>query len=214
MQVPDIAALRVEYEAVGIDPSDMAVDPLDEFMVWFEDAAMAGVSQPNTFILATSTSDGIPSARAVLLKDIGPEGLVFYTNTQSRKGHELAQNPRAAACFVWIELHRQVRIEGSVGVVDDAAADAYFASRPPGSRLAAAISPQSEVVADRETLQARYRELEKSHPKGDVPRPRHWSGFLILPGMYEFWQGRPNRLHDRVRYTRAGETWTRERLAP
>lgn len=214
MRAPDLAALRVEYEAVGIDPADMADDPLDEFLTWFEGAIEAGVSQSNAFVLATATSDGVPAARAVLLKAIGPDGLTFYTNVDSRKGRELMENPQAAACFVWIELHRQVRIEGRVAPVDDATADEYFLSRPPGSRLAAAASPQSEVIASRAALESRFRRLEEQYPDGDVPRPPHWSGFRILPDVYEFWQGRPNRFHDRVRYRTEEGSWVRERLAP
>lgn len=214
MQVPDIAALRIEYEASGIDPASMADDPLEEFLVWFRAAADVGVVQPNAFVLATSDVEGMPSARAVLMKEIEPEGLTFYTNVESRKGKELSVNPRAAACFLWMELHRQVRLEGEVERVDDASADSYFASRPPGSRLAAAASHQSEVVSSRDVLDARYRELEERYPGGEVPRPREWGGFRILPRMYEFWQGRPHRLHDRVRYRREGTSWVKERMSP
>lgn len=214
MQVPDLAALRVEYEAAGIDPSSMSDDPLEEFVVWMQAAVEAGVPQPNAFVLATADRHGVPSARAVLLKEIDEAGLGFYTNAASRKGRELADNPRGAACFVWAELHRQIRVEGEVVRLDAAAADAYFASRPPGSRLAAAASPQSEVVASREVLEARYRELEERHPDGSVPRPPEWSGFRILPRMFEFWQGRPHRFHDRVRYRPDGGSWVKERLAP
>lgn len=213
MQVPDLASLRIEYEAVGIDPSSMADNPLTEFVVWFNAAMEAGVDQPNAFVLATATRDGVPSARAVLLKEINESGLGFYTNVTSRKGLELVENPRAAACFVWMELHRQVRVEGKVVRIDDASADVYFASRPPGSRLAAAASPQSDVVS-REELEERYRELEERFPDGEVPRPPAWGGFRILPEMYEFWQGRPHRFHDRVRYRKKGDGWLKERLAP
>lgn len=214
MQASDIASLRIEYEAVGIDPADMADDPLDEFLTWFQGAIDGGVNQPNAFVLATATTDGAPSARAVLLKAIGPEGLDFYTNVHSRKGRELADNPRAAACFVWAELHRQVRIEGGVARVDEETADEYFRSRPTGSRLAAAASPQSEVVGGRGELESRFRALEEQYRHGDVPRPPYWGGFRILPVMYEFWQGRPNRFHDRVRYRNERGSWLKERLAP
>jgi pyridoxamine 5'-phosphate oxidase len=214
MHVPDIAALRVEYESVGIDPADMADDPVEEFTSWFAAAAEAGVSELNAFVLATATPDGRPSARAVLLKEIGPEGLSFFTNLDSRKGRELRDNPKAAGCFVWIDLHRQIRVEGHVIQVPDDIADAYFASRPPGSRLSAAVSAQSEVVESRSVLDQAYEELQEKHPDGDVPRPPRWGGFLIVPDAFEFWQGRPNRFHDRVRYRLVGESGVKERLAP
>lgn len=214
MHVPDIAALRVEYESVGIDPADMADDPVEEFTSWFTAAVEAGVTELNAFVLATATPDGRPSARAVLLKEIGPEGLSFFTNLDSRKGRELRDNPRAAGCFVWIDLHRQIRVEGDVTQVPDEIADAYFASRPPGSRLSAAVSAQSEVVESRAVLDEAYEELQERHPGGDVPRPPRWGGFRIVPDEFEFWQGRPNRFHDRVRYRLVGESWMKERLAP
>lgn len=214
MHGPDIAALRVEYESVGIDPVDMADDPVEEFTSWFTAAVEAGVTELNAFVLATATPDGRPSARAVLLKEIGPEGLSFFTNLDSRKGRELRDNPRAAGCFVWIDLHRQIRVEGHVTQVPDDIADAYFASRPPGSRLAAAVSAQSEVVESRAVLDEAYEELQEKHPDGDVPRPPRWGGFRIVPDEFEFWQGRPNRFHDRVRYRLVGESWMKERLAP
>lgn len=214
MHVPDIAALRVEYESVGIDPGDMADDPVEEFTSWFTAAVEAGVTELNAFVLATATPDGRPSARAVLLKEIGPEGLSFFTNLDSRKGRELRDNPRAAGCFVWIDLHRQIRVEGDVTQVPDEIADAYFASRPPGSRLSAAVSAQSEVVESRAVLDEAYEELQERHPGGDVPRPPRWGGFRIVPDEFEFWQGRPNRFHDRVRYRLVGESWMKERLAP
>lgn len=214
MHLPDIASLRVEYESVGIDPADMAADPVEEFAAWLAAAVDAGVSEANAFVLATATPDGRPSARALLLKEVGPEGLSFFTNLDSRKARELRDNPRAAACFVWIGLHRQVRVEGRVTPVADEIADAYFASRPPGSRLAAAVSPQSQVVADRGVLDRAYDELASRHPDGDVARPSAWGGLRLEPDVYEFWQGRPNRFHDRVRYRLAGTEWVKERLAP
>lgn len=214
VKASELAALRIEYEAAGIDPVGMAADPFDEFSEWFAAAIDAGVEQPNTFVLATATTGGMPSARAVLMKEFSREGVAFYTNTRSRKGHDLETNPRAAACFVWLELHRQVRIEGDVSRVDNATADAYFETRPPGSRVSAAVSPQSEVVESRDVLERLYAELEEAHPGGAVPRPPHWGGYRIVPDMFEFWQGRPHRFHDRVRYRREAGAWIRERLAP
>lgn len=214
MEPSEVAALRIEYESVGLSRADMSADPFDQFNEWFEAAVAAGVNQPNAFVLATATPDGVPSARAILMKDMSADGLVFYTNTLSRKGSELAENPRAAACFVWLDLHRQVRLEGPVLSVDAATADAYFRSRPGGSRLAAAASPQSTVVERRALLDDRWAELAAAHPDGDVPRPGWWGGFRIAPDGFEFWQGRPNRFHDRIRYRRQDTTWILERLAP
>ena len=214
MEPSDLAALRIEYESVGLSRADMSADPYDQFNEWFEVAVAAGVNQPNAFVLATATPDGVPSARAVLMKDMSADGLVFYTNTISRKGRELADNPRAAACFVWMDLHRQVRLEGPVESVDAGIADAYFRSRPGGSRLAAAASPQSTVVERRSMLDDRLAELAAAHPDGDIPRPDWWGGFRIVPDGFEFWQGRPNRFHDRIRYRRQNTAWVLERLAP
>lgn len=209
-----IAAIRIEYENAGLRRAKMSPDPFQEFDAWFGGAVAAGIDQPNAFVLATATTDGVPSARAVLMKDVTPAGVVFYTNSSSRKGQELAENPRAAACFVWMGLHRQIRIEGGVEAVDDATADEYFRSRPSGSRLAAAASPQSAVVESRDVLDDRWAQLAAAHPDGDVPRPDHWGGFRIVPEMFEFWQGRPNRFHDRIRYRYESGTWIRQRLAP
>lgn len=214
MQVPDIAALRVEYESVGIDPADMEDDPIEEFTGWFAAAVEAGVTELNAFVLATATPDGMPSARAVLLKEFGPDGFSFFTDLNSRKGRELRENPRAAACFVWIDLHRQVRVEGRVVQLADEIADAYFVSRPPGSRLAAAASSQSEVVESRAALEQAYDALAERYPHGDIPRPDRWGGFRLEPDAFEFWQGRPNRFHDRVRYRLVDGGWVKERLAP
>lgn len=214
MDPDEIASLRTDYVTTALSRSDLADDPHLQFGKWFEDAVSAGVDQPNAFILATAAEDGAPSARAVLMKDISEEGLVFYTNRDSRKGEELAANPRAAACFVWLPLHRQVRVEGAVELVDDRTSDEYFRSRPAGARLAAAASPQSQVVSHRGVLDAAYTELERRYPDGDVPRPPWWGGYAIVPSMFEFWQGRPNRFHDRFRYRLQGAGWLIERLAP
>lgn len=214
MDVDRIAALRIEYESLGIDEEALGDDPVVAFEQWFEEAADAGVEQANTFVLATADAHGRPSARAVLMKGFSPAGVVFYTNRESRKGADLATNPRVAACFVWQSLRRQVRIEGVVEEVAEADSDAYFSSRPLGARLAAAASPQSRVVADRSVLDDRFTELEARHPQGDVPRPPAWGGYRIVPEVFEFWQGRPNRFHDRIRFRSAGEGWVAERLAP
>lgn len=206
--------LRVEYEVAGIDPDELSADPFDEFGLWFTAAVDAGVEQANSFVLATSTSRGVPSARAVLLKQYGPNGFIFFTNRASRKGTELSENPVAAGCFVWLPLHRQVRLEGRVEMTDPDMADAYFNSRPDGSRVASAASPQSSVVPSRAHLEALYAEVANRHPDGNVARPDTWVGYRIIPTIFEFWQGRPDRFHDRVRYRIEDGEWVKERLAP
>jgi pyridoxamine 5'-phosphate oxidase len=209
----EIARLRREYEAIGLVPDEMADDPISEFEEWFAEVLAAGMHEPNAFVLATVDADGSPSARAVLMKDLSPDGLVFYTGLTSRKSEEMRANPVAAATFVWTELHRQVRFEGSVDLVADEEADAYFATRPLGAQIAAHASRQSEVVSSREELENRYAELS-SELGAQIPRPLHWGGWRLLPTMVEFWQGRPNRFHDRVRYRREEEGWLKERLSP
>lgn len=209
----EAARLRREYESEGLVESRMAADPFTEFEDWFDGVITAGIDEPNAFVLATSDADGKPSARAVLMKDLSPEGLVFYTGMESRKSRAMRVNPTAAATFVWTPLHRQVRFEGTVSEVDDATADAYFASRPRGAQIAAHASQQSSPVADRSVLEERFADLDLSF--GDVvPRPEHWGGWRLRPEIVEFWQGRPNRFHDRVRYLREGDSWEKERLAP
>ena len=207
------ARMRSEYEARGLVEAEMALDPFTEFDEWFAGVLKAGLDTPNTFVLATSTPKGQPSARAVLMKDFGTEGLVFYTNLSSRKSQELKTNPLAAATFVWTPLHRQVRFEGLVSLVDDEVVDSYFASRPRGAQIAAHASPQSELVSSRDDLEARFGALDRQFPDV-VPRPEWWGGWRLIPEMVEFWQGRPDRFHDRVRYRKADADWEKERLAP
>jgi pyridoxamine 5'-phosphate oxidase len=189
--------------------ADVAADPLEQFRFWFAEAATA-VETAEAVALATATSDGAPSARMVLLKRADEDGFAFFSGYESRKGNELAANPRAALLFYWHALGRQVRVEGLVERLSERESDAYFDSRPAASRLSAAASPQSEVVPSREALEARVRELEGV----DVRRPESWGGFVLVPHTYEFWQHRDNRLHDRLRYRRAEDTWVLERLAP
>lgn len=197
-----------------LDPATVAPDPLEQFRAWFDEAGRAGVPDPTAMALATADAGGRPSVRMVLLKDAGPAGLAFFTNHRSRKGRELAANPRAALLFHWAACGRQVRAEGAVAPVPDAESDAYFATRPVGARVGAIASPQSEPVPDRAFLEARARDVLRAHPHGGPPRPAHWGGFRLVPDAWEFWQEGGHRLHDRVRYLRAGGGWRIERLAP
>lgn len=210
-----LADLRQEYSAGGLSEGDAGHDPFALFRLWLDQAIAAGLPDPNAFTLATCTPDGWPSARAVLLKGLDGRGFTFFTNYDSRKGRELAANPRVAMVFLWQAIERQVRVEGTVEVVTAAESDDYFAVRPLGSRLGAWASPQSAVIPGREILEQQHAELMARYPDGVVPRPPHWGGYRVLPRVIEFWQGRPSRLHDRIRFTRDdAETWVRDRLAP
>jgi pyridoxamine 5'-phosphate oxidase len=206
--------MRVEYRNRPLDRDELNDDPVIQFTRWMSDAETSGIEEPNAFVVATADGDGRPSARTVLLKGAGPDGFDFYTNYQSRKATEIDGNPVVAAVFLWVPIRRQVRIEGTVSKVDAALSDAYFASRPPESRLASVASPQSRVVADREELEAALEEIRARYPAGDVPRPANWGGYRIKPHTYEFWQGREARFHDRFLYTRVDDRWRIERLAP
>ena len=210
---PRPADLRRNYDRDVLLEADAAADPMAQFAAWFEAALSGEVYEPNAMALSTVGADGQPTARMVLLKGYDARGFVFYTNLESRKAREIAGNPRASLLFWWDRLHRQVRIEGTVELVDGAEADAYFASRPHGSRIGAVASPQSRVIEGRTELEERAAELAARHPE-DVPRPRHWGGYRLRPTLLEFWQGRPSRLHDRLRYSQAGAAWRIERLAP
>lgn len=205
--------MRNEYMRASLDEADAAADPLTQFQRWFDEAVRAELPTPNAMTLATVAADGTPGARIVLLKGADQRGFVFYTNYQSRKGRELAANPHAVLVFHWIELEREVRIEGSVEKTGATESDEYFSSRPLGSRHAAIASPQSAVVANRAVLETRFAEVAKI--QGDAPvRPAHWGGYVLQPARVEFWQGRPNRLHDRLLYSRDGDRWSISRLAP
>ncbi|MDP9353546.1 MAG: pyridoxamine 5'-phosphate oxidase [Chloroflexota bacterium] len=194
--------------------SDVDPDPIRQFARWFDEAVASDLSDPNAMALATATPDGIPSARMVLLKGYDERGFVFYTNYESRKGHELEANPRASLVFFWAPLHRQVRIEGDVTRVSADESDAYFKSRPLGSRLGALASRQSQVLGSREELESRLAELVALYLDTEPPRPSQWGGYRVSPRAIEFWQGQPDRLHDRLRYSRDGELWILERLSP
>lgn len=209
----NIADLRRDYALSSLDDRDVAADPLAQFRKWLDEAIRAQCPEPTAMSLATVGTGGRPSSRIVLLKEADAAGLVFYTNYASRKGRELAANPQAALLFYWAELEREVRIEGRVEKADAGAADAYFASRPLSSRIGAVASPQSEVIPDRAWLDERFRAAEAEH--GPAPaRPPHWGGYRLAPDLFEFWQGRRNRLHDRIVYTKDAARWKLARLAP
>lgn len=209
-----IGDLRRDYARARLDEASVAADPLVEFARWFEEAVKAEARDPNAMTLATASSDGVPSARMVLLAGFDERGFVFFTDYRSRKGTELAHNPRAALVFYWPELERQVRITGTTSQTDRQESEAYFRSRPRGSRLSAWISHQSQVIQGRQQLEAQLPELERRYPGDDVPLPPYWGGFRLSPEAIEFWQGRTSRLHDRLRYQREGERWRIERLSP
>jgi pyridoxamine 5'-phosphate oxidase len=206
--------MRREYHREALAEADVDADPVVQFGRWFEQATHAGLVEPTAMTLATATPDGRPSARMVLLRGFDQRGFCFYTNYESRKGAELAANPRAALVFWWDRLERQVRVEGRVERTSRAESEAYFSSRPPGSQLSAAASPQSRVIDDRASLERRVAELATGQGDGQVPLPEFWGGYRLAHELVEFWQGRPNRLHDRLRYRRAGDGWKLERLAP
>lgn len=210
-----IAALRREYRNSPFHKSDAAADPFSQFKVWFDQALEADVADPTAMVLATASPAGAPSARVVLLKGFDAEGFSFFTNYESRKAEELARNPQAALVFWWHELDRQVRIEGAVERTAPEASEAYFESRPRGSQLGAWASPQSRVLQGRAALEARLAEVEARFAEAPIPRPPYWGGFRVVPHAVEFWQGRPSRLHDRLRYRRDDQgAWHCERLAP
>lgn len=209
------AALRREYDGEGLHAAAMDPDPIRQFRAWFEDAIAAQLIEPNAMTLATAGSDGRPSARMVLLKGFDETGFMFYTNYESRKGRQLAENPWAALAFYWAPLDRQVRIEGGVERLAADESDAYFQSRPWGSRVGAWASHQSQVIDDRAALDRRAEDLMAEYQGREVPRPPYWGGYRLRPTAIEFWQGRPNRLHDRLRYRREVDgAWLIERLSP
>ena len=210
----NVADLREEYRGASLDESDLDPNPVEQFRRWFDEALAANLHEPNAMTLATSTPDGQPSARIVLLKGYDERGFVFYTNHEGRKGRELTENPRCVLLFYWGEMGRQVRIEGTAARVPEEEADAYFATRPRGSRLGAWASAQSREVGDRRALEDRLRELELEYEGREIPRPPFWGGYRVEPTQFEFWQGRENRLHDRLVYRRAGDGWEVSRLQP
>jgi pyridoxamine 5'-phosphate oxidase len=209
-----LAGMRRDYEVRGLRKADLLDDPLAQFERWFDEARDAGLEEPNGMTLATVDATEQPSARTVLLKGVDRRGLTFFTNFDSRKARELAANPKAALLFWWPPQARQVRFEGTIEAVDDREADAYFASRPRGSQIGAWASAQSSVIADRAVLEAAEAEIAARFADAEVPRPPFWGGYRLMPDCVEFWQGRRDRLHDRLRFTRRTDGWTIERLAP
>lgn len=211
----DLAALRHDYVARGLRRADLHEDPIKQFAIWFGEAAATQIRDVNAMSLATATAEGTPSLRIVLLKGISERGFVFYTNYASEKGQQLEQNPRAALNIFWVQLERQIRVNGTVEKTSRAESEEYFHSRPLGSQLGAWASAQSEPVANREVLESQLAAAAERFAGGSVPLPEHWGGYRVVPETIEFWQGRTNRLHDRFRYQRqSGGSWLIERLSP
>ena len=209
-----IRSRRIQYETEGLDLADIDADPVTQWHRWYDQAVEAGLVEPEAMTVATVDAEGRPDARIVLVRGVDESGLVFFTNYTSAKGTQLETTPVASAVFGWLGLHRQVRVRGHVERLDAESSSEYFASRPRGSRIGAWASPQSSVIADRDELDRRVAEVEARFPDDDVPRPDFWGGWLIRPFEWEFWQGRPSRLHDRLRFSGRPGDWTIERLAP
>lgn len=211
----NIAAIRKNYSQKSLLESEVDINPILQFSAWWEEAVASEIDEVNAMTLATASQDGMPAARIVLLKDFNENGFSFYTNYNSFKAQQLAENPKACLVFFWKELERQVRITGLIERLAAETSDAYFTSRPQGSQVGALASPQSQVIASREWLDKHYQELENELQDKKIQRPAHWGGYLVKPVIIEFWQGRPSRLHDRLQYTlNESGNWKLERLAP
>lgn len=212
----DISKLRTQYEGELLDVTNVKPDPLDQFNEWFNEALNSEVLEPNAMMLATATKSGIPSVRTVLLKSVDPKGFVFYTNYKSRKGREIEENPHASVLFFWPQLQRQIRVVGVLSKTDPVVSENYFKERPVESRISAWVSTQSHELSGKAELEENYRIFEEKYRNKEIPYPPFWGGYCLMPDSYEFWQGQPNRMHDRVEYCRDTETlnWLIRRLAP
>lgn len=211
----NIADIRKDYQLQTLVETDIATNPIEQFNKWWDEAVNSELDEVNAMTLATASASGMPSARIVLLKSFSAEGFIFFTNYNSHKGKELEENPFACLVFFWKELERQIRITGSIEKVDGAESDEYFNSRPVGSRIGAWASPQSSVIPSRETIESNLVKYQQKFAGGEITRPPHWGGFIVKPTIIEFWQGRPNRLHDRIQYSKLEDgKWKIERLAP
>lgn len=209
-----ISDRRLQYETDGLDLDDLLPNPVDLLIRWHDQAEAAGAAEPNAMVLSTLNEDGHPDGRVVLARDISDAGITFYSNRDSAKGQQIARDQRASATFAWLQLHRSVRVQGTIALASDEVSDAYFASRPRASQIGAWASPQSEVIGTRLELDERVAEIEEQFDGQDVPRPPNWGGYILSIDSIEFWQGRPSRLHDRFRYSRHGNVWRAVRLAP
>jgi len=210
----NIAGIRQDYQQQSLLEKNVKTDPISQFSTWWDDALKSEITEVNAMTLATASAAGAPSARIVLLKSFSEEGFVFFTNYNSKKGNDLEENPNACLVFFWKELERQVRISGKVSKIAAGESDEYFNSRPGGSKIGAWASPQSSVIASRETIESNTTKFEQQFTGGNIERPPHWGGYILEPNVIEFWQGRPNRLHDRILYSLQKGNWIIERLAP
>ena len=209
-----LADRRIQYETAGLEIDDLLANPIDQLNLWYHQAEEVGAAEPNAMVVSTIAADGFPDARVVLARTINTDGITFFTNRQSTKGIQIAEHPEASATFAWLQLHRSVRVQGSITVASDEVSDVYFASRPRSSQIGAWASPQSEVIGTRLEIDERVAEIEEKFEGRDVPRPDFWGGYVLSIDSIEFWQGRPSRLHDRFRYSRHGNVWRAVRLAP
>jgi pyridoxamine 5'-phosphate oxidase len=210
----DLREIRTQYKQTELRSKNLSSDPCDQFQIWLQESLRAQILEPTAMVLATCTKNGKLSTRTVLLKHVDAEGFIFFTNYDSRKAHEIEENPRVSATFLWKELERQVIIQGNTIKTSRNTSEEYFSKRPRQSQLSAAASQQGKVVSSRQVLEDEYERLDKLYKEAKIPCPENWGGFLIQPDYYEFWQGRPNRLHDRFRYQLIGGQWVIERLSP